>query len=68
MVETGDHQTTETILVTTDSMMPLASDHLETQLLCSPSQLMSTTTAMETMNRVDEIDKTRAEEAPTYAL
>ena len=67
-METENHQPAETIVVTTDSMMPLASDNTETLQLCSPSQLMSTTTAMDTMKIVDEIEQTRAEEAHTYVL
>lgn len=53
----------DTILVTTDSMLPAAAeDHNETLQLCSPSHLLNTTTAMETLQQLDEHEKTREEQ------
>ena len=50
------------IHVTTDSMMPAVTDNCETQQLNSPSQVLNTTTAMETLKHVDDVDKSREQE------
>ena len=46
----------------TDSI-PTANDHVETLLLCSPAQMLNTAVATETLNKVDQIDRAREEEA-----
>ena len=55
-----------TILVTTDSQLPVAEDHTETLQLCSPSQLLNTSTAMETLSKMDEHEKAREAQVPGY--
>ena len=45
-------------MIVTDSI-PLASDNVETLMLCSPSQLLTTSVATETLKQVDEIDRSR---------
>ena len=48
-------------MIVTESQ-PVASDHQETQLLCSPTQLLHTTAAIETLAKVDAVDQ-RLQEA-----
>ena len=46
------------IHVVSDSMLPpTASDHDGTQLICSPSQLLNTNVAMDTLKDLDDHDK-----------
>ena len=45
-----------------DSLPPTGDNH-ETQLLCSPSQMLNTTTSMETLQKVDQEERDREEKA-----
>ena len=47
----------EPIHVVSDSLLPTASDHDGTQLLCSPSQLLNTSVTMETLKDLDNHEK-----------
>lgn len=58
----------KSILVLSDSMLPHASDYDGTQLPCSPSQLMNTDVAMETLKSIDAQDKQREEEASQKSI
>ena len=51
----------ENVMIVTDSMSVCADNH-ETQLLCSPSQLLNTSMAMETLEKVDQMDQSRQQE------
>lgn len=44
-------------------MPPAASEHDETQLLCSLSRLLQTNVAMETMQKVDQHDEAMEQQA-----
>jgi hypothetical protein len=50
------------IHVVSDSMLLTASDNDGTQLLCSPSQLLNTSVAMETLKDLDDHDKALQEQ------
>lgn len=52
-------------MIVTESL-PLCDDNQETLLMCSPSQMLNTSTAVETLKKVDEDD--RAREAEVYML
>ena len=54
--------THEPAMIVTESL-PMATDNLDTLLPCSPSQLMNTTTAIETLAKVDEHETSRKTEA-----
>ena len=45
-------------MIVTDSI-PQAGDNVETLMLCSPSQLLNTSVAAETLNKVDQMDRSR---------
>ena len=47
----------EPIQVVSDSLLPTAGDYDETQALCSPSQLLNTSSAIETLRHQDTHDE-----------
>ena len=47
----------KTIHILSDSVMPMALDHHETQLPVSPTQLLNTDVAIETIKKLDEHDR-----------
>lgn len=53
----------DTIHVISDSQVQAVGDAHETQMLYSPSVLMNTNVAMETLKHIDDVDKGREEEA-----
>ena len=52
-------------MIVTDSI-PQAGDNVETLMLCSPSQLLNTSVAAETLNKVDQMDRSRESEVHMF--